>query len=1112
MSVERLRSVLGAIGPPPSTLELAEMLWLAAHIGGEPAVREAPAGPSPDPVPFADEDTGVSQDEQPADLTFPPPAPADAHRYGVHLPDEESEPDPDALVREVLVPTAPMLTETLEVQRALRPLKRRVESSRRRVLDENATADRIARTADRDSPWLPVMVPATERWLNLLLIVDSGPSMRMWRPLGRELHETLARTGAFRNVRIARLDGDGVTTAAPGGSRRGASTLIDATGRQVALVLSDCSGPHWWRGRAQRALVRLAAHGPLAVVQPLAERLWSRTAAPTTLGTLYGSRPCAPNPELRFVPFDDDPGPGPSDVPVPVLECSHGWFAEWARVVGGVGGARTAAVAYLGTETPSHEPVDRERRLSVESRVRRFQSSASREAVLLAAHAAVSFPALPIMRLIQRRVLPASQPGHLAEVLLSGLLSPRNSELGVYEFLPGAREALLSALPRSRAWHTAELLKQISREIEQRAGRGADAFRALVMSFDGDEEAAAPASRPFALVSSAAMRMITRTALSRAVPRNPAEARGTTVRATVGAGYSPADGYTLVRVLDESDAVRTWRAVDGTSGEVVIKQIKSPPGQGEADFAALRRRLTELVERSRRTRHPALARYLELVESDGRLWLVMERHEGEPLARRLAEHGPLPWETVARIGGQLVAALIDCREAGLVHGLPTAEDVLLDGDDVTLTGFETRVINVRVPSEPAGHLSPELLDGESVSVTSDLWAVGVTLYEAVEDGSPFGSGPRGGRRRTMRPPRLADRLGPLLERLLHQNPGLRLSPDAALGAFDRLLLGEDGSGESSADESSHEPWITMWGPPGSGKTTFLGALSIATSRSNSSLKVIGADIPSTDRLIDTTAMLTTRRHFPPTTLSLESFRWILVGQSEVRSGFLNRRTTLRSYRMGLNVYDPPGELFLPAETHGPGREQMIENLVRSRGVVYLFDPVREFEVGDAFDSLRDMLLRVSARMDWERSADGPLPHHVAVCVTKFDELRVLRTAVELGLVSVDEDDPHGFPRVRSEEAGELFQQLCAVSASGTADMILPLLRQYFRPDRIRFFVTSAIGFYLDPVTGTFNMDDPQNLIPDDKGRDVRIRGQVRPINVVEPLLWLSRRLDPATRS
>ncbi|SNR51727.1 SAV_2336 N-terminal domain-related protein [Actinomadura mexicana] len=517
MTIDRLRDALSAIGPPPDARELSEMLWLACHVS-PPAERPFAVPPVPPPV--ADEPVDAPAPPEPPE----PAAPRPSEPLTELHPRPGAGAEPAGRASEVLVPTAPMLADPLGVQRALRPLKRRVPSRHRVELDEDATAARIADTR----LWTPVLVPSPERWLGLSLVVDTGPTMRLWRPLARELAETLLRQGAFRDVRLGYLDGKGRVASAPEAPPQDPGTLLDASGRRAVLVLSDCSGPHWWNGRAVQAVRRWAQAGPTAIVQPLAERLWRRTAAPASPGLAVLPRPGAPNTDLRFAPYDGAAGAG---VPVPVLEIAPRWFGAWARLVSG-SEPQPAAIAILPGRPSGAAPVRRERELPVAERVRRFLATASPAAAELAAHVAVSVPSLPVMRLIQHRILGGSGPGQLAEVLLSGLLRPAG---GVrYEFVPGAREALLDTLPRPEALHTRHVLEAVSAEIERRAGTTAETFRALLPA-DGGPVVLTADTDHFALVTPQARSHLT-PAPAPAAP-DLLELLGTPVEELVGDGW-----------------------------------------------------------------------------------------------------------------------------------------------------------------------------------------------------------------------------------------------------------------------------------------------------------------------------------------------------------------------------------------------------------------------------------------------------------------------------------------------------------------------------------------------------------------------------------------------
>ncbi|OPG08624.1 hypothetical protein B1R27_09415 [Streptomyces sp. GKU 895] len=360
-----------------------------------------------------------------------------------------------------------MLRHPLALQRALRPLKRRTAAPDRVELDERATADRIARLGAGPEWWLPVLRPARERWLRLNLVYDAGPTMPVWRPLIRELHAALAQSGIFRTVSVHRADPDG--TARP-------DTATPADGRTVTLLVSDCMGPQWRAGPAGErwfeTLRRWARRTSLAVVQPLPEHLWRDTALPAAPGRLSAPHPAAPSAALAFTPYDDVLHGADSAPPLPVLEPGPRWLSNWAALVATPGGQELpGAAARLGGPL-SAAAGDRTdvADLSPEELVLRFRATASPEAFRLAGHLAVGRPHLPFMRLVQAALEPRPRPQHLAEVILSGMLTGVSGASGSYAFRPGVRELLLQGVPRTARGRTTELLARVGGLIDERAG------------------------------------------------------------------------------------------------------------------------------------------------------------------------------------------------------------------------------------------------------------------------------------------------------------------------------------------------------------------------------------------------------------------------------------------------------------------------------------------------------------------------------------------------------------------------------------------------------------------------------------------------------------------
>jgi hypothetical protein len=301
--------------------------------------------------------------------------------------------------------------------------------------------------------------------------------------------------------------------------------------------------------------------------------------------------------------------------------------------------------------------------------------------------------------------------------------------------------------------------------------------------------------------------------------------------------------------------------------------------------------------------------------------------------------------------------------------------------------------------------------------------------------------------------------------------------------------------------------IAMWGPAGSGKTTFLAALSVALSRGqNQGWRIQGWDEGSERRLIQMNSELASLRTFPKATEGIEEYSWVLSGPSRHARKKLFRKAQEEHVSVRLDLVDAQGEIARPDMKYAQ-RDQLIDGLSRSRGIVYIFDPMRESDDGDAWDHTYGVLAQLARRHNEEAGwKAGPLPHFVAVCITKFDAPPVRETAQRMGL-TVPSDDDHGFPRVPDYDARELFMQLAKVSATGNAEMVINSLENYFDPRRIRYFVTSAIGFHLGRGA-KYDDADPNNLLLTEQidprlgAKRTRIRGPVHPINVREPVFWL----------
>jgi hypothetical protein len=296
--------------------------------------------------------------------------------------------------------------------------------------------------------------------------------------------------------------------------------------------------------------------------------------------------------------------------------------------------------------------------------------------------------------------------------------------------------------------------------------------------------------------------------------------------------------------------------------------------------------------------------------------------------------------------------------------------------------------------------------------------------------------------------------------------------------------------------------IGLWGAPRSGKTTYLAALPIAAMQyqrhNEGSWNVCGVTDEANDFLIQRTDMLTRQRKFPPASMGIENLAWSLQGPEEKgKWGLGSRRPDFV-----LEIQDAAGEVFL--HDH-PQHAQIVGQLAQSHGLIYLFDPLGDAQKDtETFTFLHAALTQLHTRVR-ERGelVDGKLPHHVSVCIAKFDHPDVLQPAVEAGWVIQDTVGSQ-LPRVPRERSEQYFQWMCDVFRGSNARLVRDALYAHFDRSRISYYEVSAVGFRLNPQQ-VFDYADYVQPVKVDG--ELRIRTAPVPINVLEPLIDLERRIQ-----
>ncbi|MEU6097468.1 SAV_2336 N-terminal domain-related protein [Streptomyces sp. NPDC047079] len=512
-SLELLARRLREAGLAPDAEELADALWLARHVPGTAATGE----------PTDEDPTGKDPGLRPGGhRTTVPPETSLALRARKRAADRrtpavggiatEGPARGTGTVVATQVPAASVLPEPLALQRALRPLNRYRPPSRPAWsgLDEEATAQRAADTG----VIVPVPARGQRREARLQLVMDVSSSTVVWQDTFAELRRICERAGAFREIRSHYLhEGgrDGVRVAPspdPTSPADGPGLLRDPSGRRLTLVLSDCAGPLWRNGIMQRLLHDWAGCAPVAVLQPLPQRMWRGTHLPAYSGELRRREGLAGGLEFR----SERAGPPPRRaLPVPVLALRPSSLAHWVRLVcDSTAQRQVASAAWVRADHPATaaRPLA-EREISPRDRVRAFRRTASQDARHLAEYLATVPLALPVMQLVQRAMLPGSGPEAMAEVLLGGLMRRSDTVAdGGYEFIESVRDELLRHLPGGEAQL---VLKHSSQYVERQYGRAARNFPALAAAYLSGATAAAPAAedgtddrllRAFARISS----------------------------------------------------------------------------------------------------------------------------------------------------------------------------------------------------------------------------------------------------------------------------------------------------------------------------------------------------------------------------------------------------------------------------------------------------------------------------------------------------------------------------------------------------------------------------------------------------------------------------------
>ncbi|MFE9248798.1 protein kinase [Streptomyces sp. NPDC007088] len=249
---------------------------------------------------------------------------------------------------------------------------------------------------------------------------------------------------------------------------------------------------------------------------------------------------------------------------------------------------------------------------------------------------------------------------------------------------------------------------------------------------------------------------------------------------------------------------QVWAAYDRRlDRRVAVKLLR--PDRAAGDSEELRRRFVRECRVTAQVDHPGLVTVHDAGVEDEDLFLVMRHVDGTDLAGHLAAHRPYPWPWAVGVAAQLCSVLCAVHALPIVHRDLKPRNVMV-GEDGLVTVLDlgvasvmdtdtTRLTHTGTPIGTPAYMAPEQAMGGAVGPYTDLYALGVLLYELLTGEVPFtGSTALGVLYRHLHEqplpvrhsrPEIPPALAALVERLLAKDPQAR--PPGAHAVYEELV-------------------------------------------------------------------------------------------------------------------------------------------------------------------------------------------------------------------------------------------------------------------------------------------------------------------------------------
>jgi predicted Ser/Thr protein kinase len=198
--------------------------------------------------------------------------------------------------------------------------------------------------------------------------------------------------------------------------------------------------------------------------------------------------------------------------------------------------------------------------------------------------------------------------------------------------------------------------------------------------------------------------------------------------------------YRITGLLGRGGMGEVYRADDLKLGQPVA--LKFLAREVERDEGRLQRFLNE-VRMALKVTHPNVTRVYDIGEVDGHHYISMEYVDGEDLSSLLRRIGRLPKTKAVQVARQLCAGLAAAHDQGVLHRDLKPANVMLDGrgqvkiTDFGLAGLERTIAGVEARAGTPAYMAPEQWAGDEVTARTDVYALGLVLYELFTGQSVF---------------------------------------------------------------------------------------------------------------------------------------------------------------------------------------------------------------------------------------------------------------------------------------------------------------------------------------------------------------------------------------